>query len=158
MNVLALDLSTKSTGYAIQIDNKIIDYGYVASTSKKLEKRIFIIKEKIKELILQYKIDTIVIEEVTPQNNFPNIYKALTMLHGVINVVVFEINPKIEIKRMMASSWRKLIGIKTGKGIKREELKQEDIKKIKEIYNIDTINDDIADALCILAAYNKTWK
>lgn len=156
-NILALDLSTKSTGYAVQIDGKLEDYGCIKSSSKKLEERIFIMRKEIEKLLNAHNITEIVIEEVTPGGSFPNVYKALVMLHGVINVLAYEVNPHIQIKRMMASSWRKLIGIKTGKGIKRVELKQEDINTINNLYNIKIDNDDIADALGILTAYNKTW-
>ena len=52
----------------------------------------------------------------------------------------------------MLSSWRATCGIKVGGGIKREELKTEDIKFVERNYNI-SVNDDIADAIGIGHAY-----
>ena len=52
----------------------------------------------------------------------------------------------------MPNSWRSKIGIKTGKGIKREELKQKDIEFVEKTFGI-TVNDDIADACGIAWSY-----
>ena len=46
------------------------------------------------------------------------------------------------------------MGIHTGKGIKRDELKKKSQFLVKNIYNID-VNDDISDAICIGIAYIK---
>ena len=53
---------------------------------------------------------------------------------------------------IQASSWRSSIGIHTGRGIKRDQLKQEDIKYVKNKYSIDA-NDDVCDAICLMDAY-----
>jgi Asp/Glu/hydantoin racemase len=52
----------------------------------------------------------------------------------------------------VASHWRAVCGIKTGKGIKREALKQASRNLVKQIYNAD-VNDDISDAICLGMAY-----
>jgi len=44
--------------------------------------------------------------------------------------------------------------IKQGRGIKRNDLKPQDIKYIKDKYNIN-VNDDIADAICIFDVYGE---
>ena len=101
MNFLFLDLSTKSTGYAISDDKgKLITYGLLTASSS---------------------------------NN---------------------INSK-SIEFMQASEWRKNLGIKTGRGIKRENLKPLDIKYVKDTYGIDA-NDDVCDAICLYTAYFKS--
>jgi len=46
------------------------------------------------------------------------------------------------------SSWRAAIGIQTGRGIKRTDLKKKDIAFVEEKYSIK-VNDDIADAIGI---------
>ena len=53
---------------------------------------------------------------------------------------------------MQASEWRKKLGIKTGRSIKREALKQADINFVQQKYNI-TANDDVCDAICLYSAY-----
>ena len=47
------------------------------------------------------------------------------------------------------------MGIKNGRGIKRQTLKEADIEFVKNKYRIN-VNDDVADAICIgLAQYTK---
>ena len=47
MIILALDLSTKSSGYSIFNDNKLIAYGLAASTKAIVYDRIEVITKKI---------------------------------------------------------------------------------------------------------------
>jgi len=42
--------------------------------------------------------------------------------------------------------------MKQGRGIKRETLKNQDIKYVEDKYNIK-VNDDEADAICIFDSY-----
>lgn len=152
MNILSLDLSTKSSGWCVSINNKLIDYGCIQSSSTNAVKRIFIMKDNIKEIIKKYNIEQIIIEEVRTDYQNNHTYKILTWLQAAIVFATYEINPEIQIEYMQASSWRSKIGIHTGRGIKRNTLKQEDIKYVKNKYNIDA-NDDICDSICLLDAY-----
>ena len=54
----------------------------------------------------------------------------------------------IEIEYIYPSSWRSIIGIRTGRGIKRASLKDKDINFVKDTFNI-IVNDDEADAILI---------
>lgn len=56
---------------------------------------------------------------------------------------------------LTASSWRSRIGIHTGRGVKRQELKKLDISYVLENYGISA-NDDVCDAICLKDAYFKT--
>lgn len=153
-NILSLDLSTKSSGWSVSINNSLIDYGCIQSSSTDVVKRIFIMKNAIKEIIQKYKIEQIVVEEVRVDYQNAHTYKILTWLQAAIVFTAYEIDPKIQIEYVQASSWRSKIGIHTGRGIKRESLKQEDIKYVKNKYNINA-NDDICDSICLLDAYIK---
>lgn len=110
-------------------------------------------RDGIQQIIKEYNIQKIVAEEVhadTP-NNHTN--KVLLWLQGVIAVLAFEtIVPPIEIEFVQSSSWRSKIGIKTGRGIKRSEVKQADMDYVKNKYGIEA-NDDICDAICLHNAY-----
>ena len=56
----------------------------------------------------------------------------------------------LKVEFLYPSEWRKVCGITQGRGIKREQLKQEDISYIKTTFNIqEDINDDTADAIGI---------
>lgn len=93
-------------------------------------------------------------EDILPSDvgNNQKIYKALIYLQAAI-VLMFHKN-KINVDFYVASHWRSVCGIKTGRGVKRDTLKQASIKLVKATYNID-VNDDIADAICMGIAYIK---
>jgi Holliday junction resolvasome RuvABC endonuclease subunit len=147
-----LDLSSRSSGWAIGDGSKLIDHGCITSASASNIKRIIIMRDNIKEIINKYDVKEIVIEEVRTDYKNAHTYKILTWLQGIIAVVAYEINPKITITYIQPSSWRSTIGIHTGRGIKRAELKEADIAYVKNKYNIE-VNDDEADAICIYDSF-----
>lgn len=152
MNILALDLSTKSSGWAIFYDKTLVEHGCETSSSEDLIKRIHIMRDAIDKILTNHKIDKIVMEEVRPEGGYgvgnQKTHKALMWLQADVAFLLHDKYPKIEIEYIYPSSWRAVIGIKTGKGIKRTSLKQADIDFVKETYNI-CVNDDEADAICI---------
>lgn len=159
MNILSLDLSTKSSGWAIFIDGELTSHGCITSASTDLIKRIYIMKDEIQKLLTENKIDKIVVEEVRPEGGYgvgnQKTHKALMWLQAAIAFMVHDFFSKIEIEYIYPSSWRASCGIKNGRGIKRMTLKEADIEFVKETYGI-LVNDDEADAICIgYAQYNK---
>ena len=52
----------------------------------------------------------------------------------------------------VSGHWRKLVGIKTGRGIKRSALKAASVALVKDKFELD-VNDDIADAINMGTAY-----
>lgn len=158
---LAIDASTKSSGVAIFENNKLITYDCYTSASTDVIKRIQCMTKKIHELLLANPaIDTIVIEEVRPDQGETNskTVKALFWLQASLAFLLHDEHSEVKIEYVYPSEWRQRCGIKTGKGIMRDELKKADIAFVKETYNIDNINDDIADAICIGHAYLKDKK
>lgn len=152
MKTLFLDLSTRSTGWAVGEDRQLIDYGCIASSSSDLLKRISIMVNFILEVIDKHNITHIVAEEVHPDIPNSHTYKVLIWLQGIVIFEVCKQNPKITYEFIQANSWRSKIGIHTGRGIKRETLKKADVDYVKNKYNI-IANDDICDAICLLDAY-----
>ena len=73
MKLLSLDISTRSTGWAVFEDKKLVEYGCITSSSTDLIKRIHIITDGIKEILNKYIIDKIVVEEVRPELGTQNI-------------------------------------------------------------------------------------
>lgn len=67
MKLLSLDISTKSTGWAVFENKDLVDYGCITSASTDLIKRIHIITDGIKEVLNKYTIDKIIVEEVRPE-------------------------------------------------------------------------------------------
>ena len=157
MNLLFLDLSTKSTGYAISDDKgSLLTYGLITACSLNNVARIQKIQNQITELIKKYNIEKIVAEDVHPESyGYSDTARLLMWLQGSIVLGAHSVNNNINSKSiefMQASEWRKNLGIKTGRGIKRENLKPLDIKYVKDTYGIDA-NDDVCDAICLYTAY-----
>ena len=156
MTIMSLDISTTSTGVAILEDNHLILVDCIAPAGN-VWKRIRKITNRIEELVVQYKPQIIIAEEPEPafvKNNI-DVYRKLTIAHGDITIMLDLY--KLEMKLCTASHWRKMVGIKTGRGITRAMLKPKDIEKAKELFpkfaNDIKENDDKADAILIGYAY-----
>ena len=152
MKILFLDLSTKSTGYCIGENGKLIQYGCITAGSTDVLKRISSITDGLEKLVQDFKIEKIVAEEVRTDYKNIQTYRVLNWIQGITLFRAFKQNPKIKYEFIQPSTWRSSIGIHTGRGIKRDILKQEDIKYVKNKYSIDA-NDDVCDAICLMDAY-----
>lgn len=148
MNILALDMSTKSTGVAIYKHNKLVKYDCITATSNDLFNRIKVMMNAINK-ILEENLDLeYVIMQQVRQEGFVNIktYKALMYLQGCIQMMIHQKFKHLQTDFLYPSSWRKVCKIKQGRGVQRKEQKQLDIKWVKDNFNIQ-VNDDIADAI-----------
>lgn len=154
MNILSLDASTKSTGWAVYEGKTLKDYGCITSSSTDLFKRIHKMVDDTKEIIKNNKIEKIILEEVRPENGLQNLktHRALMWLQGALAMMVHDEFPKIEIIYTYPSEWRKACKIKTGRGVVRETVKQHDMRFVEETFGIK-VNDDIADAIGIGYAF-----
>lgn len=152
MVILSLDISTKSTGWAVYEDKRLIDAGCAASASKNVYERITYITKEIGNIAEKYHPQEVVAEEPEPAfvGNNLNTYRKLTFIHGTISIMLDRLLG-LDMKLVTSSHWRKKVGIKTGAGVKREFLKQADITKAKELADgiVEITNDDIADAVLI---------
>ena len=152
MIILSLDLSTKSSGWAVFENTELKEYGCITSASQDLVKRIYIMRDGIKEILNKYTIEKVIVEEVRPEGGFGagNIqtHRALMWLQAAIGFLLHDEFKKVEIEYVYPSSWRASCGIKNGRGVKRLSQKEADIEFVQENYSIK-VNDDIADAICI---------
>lgn len=154
MKVMAIDASTKSSGVAVFMDNKLLTYECITASSTDLIKRIQKIVNGLETILHQYEVDKIILEEVRPENGLQNIqtHRALMWLQAAIAFMVHDNFPNTQIEYVYPSEWRKACGIQTGRGVRRDSLKTADIDFVKSEYKID-VNDDIADAIGIGHAY-----
>lgn len=149
MRILAIDASTKSSGLALFEEQKLIDYKCLTASSTDLIKRIQKIVIELNTYVKNNFVDKIILEEVRPeQGRNLTTYKALMWLQAAINFMMHENYPNVKIEYVYPNEWRALCGIRTGRGIKRDNLKNADIQFVKDTYNIE-VNDDIADAIGI---------
>ena len=145
MKVLAIDASTKSSGIAIFNDQTFLGKGCITASSSDLFKRIHKMVDKI---------DEVVMEEVIPDHDKnTNTFKALMYLQAAILMMVHDNHPGVKVELIYPGSWRSQAGIKTGRGVKRETLKDADVARAKEIFGITQLNDDEADACLIGGVY-----
>lgn len=157
--ILFLDLSTHSTGWAVaDQQGELLDYGCIQSQDNNLLKRIKIMSNGLLDVLAKHpEIQKVVAEEVRADYKNAIVYKALNWCQGVCIFKLYEKIPKLETEFIQPSSWRSKIGIKTGRGVKRSEVKKADVAYIEKEYGID-VNDDVADAICIKDSYFVTEK
>lgn len=154
MKTLAIDASTKSSGIAIFQQGKLIHYECLIQNDRNVYKRIENMSNKIVEICKKYKPTNIVMEEVLPQDVRQNqsVYKSLIYLQGETVTKLGILGYKVDL--CVVGHWRRICGIHTGPGIRREVLKANSQRLVKMIYNIN-VNDDISDAICLGIAYIK---
>jgi len=157
MNILSLDLSTKSTGWAFFEDGRLIAHGCITASSTDLINRIEKIVNELKEVVKDYTISKVVVEEVRPEGGYGvgnlKTHRALMWLQAAVAFWMHTDYRTVDIDYIYPSSWRATLGIKNGRGIKRMTLKEADVEFVKNKYGI-AVNDDEADAICIgLAQY-----
>ena len=154
MKILFLDLSTHSTGWAVaNQQGELIDYGCIKSDDPDLLTRIQVMRQGIQEVGIKHSsIRKVVLEEVRADYKNAITYKALNWCQGIVLFSLWRQISGLEYEFIQPSSWRSKIGIKTGRGIKRSELKKADVAYVAEKYIIK-VNDDIADAIGIKDSY-----
>lgn len=143
MKILALDTSTRSTGYCVMEYGNICSYGLIEPPKKmELLDRIIYIENAVKELIKAKEVEFVAIEEETCFRN-ANATRALV---GLLMHIQVELKKKDILTVMVRpSEWRKSCGI-CGKN--RAEYKANVIKHVKQEYKLD-VNDDEADAIYV---------
>lgn len=159
MHWMSLDLSTTSSGWALWEGNKIKEYGCItADKGTPLNKRIHKMWEGLEGVLSRYDVKKVVAEDPLPRTSYNTneaTYRALNWLQGYLGVLLKD--KGIEMEFVLPNSWRSKIGIKTGRGYKREELKEEDKKWAKEHFGFN-VNDDIADAIGIgYSSIDSAW-
>lgn len=150
MKLLAIDASTKATGVAIFNDQSLLGSSVISASSTDLIKRIHKMVDTIDQLIAELSIDVVVMEEVIPDHaKNQNTFKALMYLQAAIVIMLHDKYPKITLELVYPGSWRSVCGIKIGRGVKRETLKEADVRFANETYGLKITSDDQADAICI---------
>ena len=93
-------------------------------------------------------------EEVIPDHaKNTQTFKALMYLQAAVVMMVHDKHPMVKVELIYPGSWRAQAGIKTGRGVKRESLKEADIRRAQEVFGAQQLNDDEADAILIGAVY-----
>lgn len=153
MKILSIDASSKSTGIAIFQNGKLIYHqNIIVKSSLDVLTRIKKMTNRIQEIYNKYKPTDIVMQQILPQDVRHNqkVFKALIYLQA--SIVLMLHTYKKQVTLYVASHWRSLCGIKTGRGVTRDRLKQASKDLVRQNYGL-VVNDDISDAICIGIAY-----
>lgn len=154
MKILALDQSTRITGWAVFADGALQEYGKfdAENAGADIGKRLTYIREKVKVLIDKYDIQKILIEEIQLQNTVGNnvvTYKKLAYVQAILIQMFDELRLPYEI--IASSSWKSTLSIK---GRARAEQKKNAQIYVNTIYGIKATQDE-CDAICIGTHYTK---
>lgn len=154
IKILAIDQSTKISGYSVWKNKKLIEYGFL-ETNKKEDNPIERMKQMYDEFLLlidKIKPDFVVFEDTQFQNNYST-YKILSQLQGVLMAILFERGIGFQI--IQPTAWKSATNVK---GRKRIEQKSSAIQTVKSKYNLN-VSEDEADAILIGTwAINKLLK
>lgn len=140
--ILALDVSTTSTGYALYVGDKLTKFGFIKPTGKDWLVRVRKMADKVAELDKEYSIDTVVIEDTFFLKNIKTV-KKLCLAQGILLGQL----PKANLIQVFPNTWKKHFGLGKGKAT-RDEQKQTSISVAETMFLIGHgINDDEADAI-----------
>ena len=146
MKILAFDQATNITAWCLWNSKRPTKFNAIeAAKDDAVDIRIAFMSDEIRKLIYKEMPTLIAIEDVSYQRN-AQVLIDLARLQGHIMRIAMDVGIPVVICK--PSAWRKAVGIKTGKGIKRNELKMAAMSLIKEKYGVD-VPEDIAEAICI---------
>lgn len=152
--VLAFDQSTKVSAYSLFIDGEYVDVSVIdLSKMKDTPKRVRAMGVELCKVIEKYQPDSVVIEEVAQQSNALTL-KLLARIQGII--IGFCAAHNIDTYIVEPSKWRSTLKFRQGSGVKREALKEQGIKHVKDNYNLD-LSEDECEAICINEAAHKIY-
>ena len=159
MRIISLDLSTKSSGYAIFEEDKLIGYGLIQSNKTDWRERLYDMGKTLGTLFDLYKPEHIYIEDV-PLNPRGGVKTAVML--GAVQGIIYGAGAsrEIEMSFILPSTWRSPLGLFDGSrdGTRRDELKRKSIEKANELFKLDLIykspaskqnQDDISDAILL---------
>lgn len=169
--ILSLDASTTCIGWAVFEEDNLIEYGRIEPTEKGLDwrDRVHNLLPQLEKLILKYK-PTKIYQEDVPMGGSGGamILAQLNYLQGVLSVI-----EKIysDIEYISVGTWRKDIGINSGKDQRRDAKKIKSIEKANELFNVNLPleftsggnykpcgSDDISDSILLYASTRDKYK
>ena len=147
--LLALDQSSKITGWSVFENGKLIAFGKFDSGDADLPVRLTKIRRTVQELIKEYQIDEVALEDIQLQANVGNnvaTYKALAEVIGVLTQMLHESGIPHEL--VHSSSWKSALGIK---GRSRAEQKRAAQQWVVNTYHFDKKKptQDECDSICL---------
>ena len=148
IKILAFDQALGKTGVCT-LDGDTVYHSLIdLSKIKDVNERAASMRQMIQSRIKNNNPDLVVMEDVALQSSAKTVIQ-LAQLQGAIIGACDIFNIPYEILR--PSEWRKTLGFKQGRQVKRPELKQQAIDYVAENYG-EVVSSDEADAMCIAKA------
>lgn len=153
--LIAMDQSTRCSGYAVFENGEYVCSGVIDKSKSELDtyERSFEMARDLWRVMKKYKLQNLIIEEVSQQSN-PKTVIILSRLQGMLIGYAEAHGVKTHI--LLPSQWRKALGFKQGSKVKRAELKQQSIDFVKNNFNMD-LSEDEAEAVGIASAAHKIF-
>lgn len=144
--LVTIDSSSKKSGLAY-FENGVYKEHYLIDCSKEkdMETRFEEMSKKLWLTLYKYNPDIVYIEETVVLRNAQT-QRFLTRLQGVVYAWCMIYN--CEFNTIRPTSWRSAIGMKQGRNVKRDQLKEQSVKYVLDKYGLD-VGDDESDAICI---------
>lgn len=147
MRILALDQASRISGWAIYDGTYLEKYGKIdLSKYDDIGDRLHLLRTKVRDLIEDYHIDKIVLEDIYMDGQHINnvqTFKILAEVFGVLYELCIDIN--IPVEAVLAGTWKSTLGIK---GKTRPEQKQNAQIWVEKTYQVKPTQDEV-DAICI---------
>lgn len=143
MNLLALDQSSRASGYSVFKDSNLIASGTFTADNPDFGQRLVKIRNVIKNLIDEYEINEIAFEDIQLQAGNVTTYKALAEVLGVVQELSQEL--LIPYTIVHSQTWKSYLEIK---GTTRTEQKKNAQKFVAETYD-KKVSQDESDSICI---------
>lgn len=150
MRVLALDQSSRITGYSYFDNGKLIQSGIIKLTNSDIGVRLVQLRNTLIQYIDQWNIEYIIYEDIQLQGSSINnveTFKILAEVIGNLEELFTELN--IPHEAVLSTVWKSAVGVK---GRYRADQKKNAQLLVKSIYGLD-VSEDESDAICIGTYY-----
>ena len=161
IRMLSLDTASRDSGWAYWENAVLKEHGVIHIPQKIKDINIkldMMVNELIK--LLKEKNPEIVVIEMTVVPNNTGTQRLLSEIVGVVRGWCMSQKKQVDFIRLRPTEWRKLVRGAEEKVPKSKDdgLKQWDIKKAKELYHFDPIDDNEADGVLLGHAYKQLFE
>lgn len=148
MRIIAFDQASRTTGYSVFEDGKLITHGKFTFEDTDFGVRLMKIRNKAISLIHEYVPNEVVIEDIQLQENVET-FKKLAEVYGIFDELLCELD--IPHQAVLSTSWKSTLNIK---GRTRPDQKRNAAIWVENTYGIKPTQDE-CDAICIGAHFFK---
>ena len=152
MKILAMDISTTATGYAVYENETYLESGVLKCDGKYAKDRYYGLCLEIEKLFKKVgHVDTVVAEDTFYRRNFKDT-KYIIKLHGHVEYLANKIGAKFD--TIVTSTWRGILGFPTNfLKTPSEVYKALSIERATKLTGNTPSDDNEADAVCIGFSY-----